>query len=94
MAKKTFKIGEWAKGGIIIAEVNQAKGLIRIECLDYFSKELYFSLEVDEKGSRAFRELDDELHDWTSHYWAEKVMDWIESKSHIERFPTFLAGGL
>lgn len=84
MASKTFKIGEYAQGGIIQAEVKGKK--IAIICRDMFggtNKELDRT-EVQEDESGAQWTLTDKLNEWTTHYYAEKVMDWIKEKSKIK----------
>jgi hypothetical protein len=78
MAKKQFKIGEYAIGGIISVDITGK--VIQVKALDYFSKEVVSSgtgISTDE-GSR--RKLDEYLNDLTSYYHAEKILEWIESK--------------
>lgn len=72
--KKTFKIGEYAIGGIISAEVH-TNGLITIKAKDWNTKDLVSSMTA---GHRA--PLMEVLQDWTSSYYAEKIMDWIDAK--------------
>lgn len=72
MAKKTFKIGEYAKGGIIVAELNKKNQEIRLECLDYQTRELLFTEQSDDRCY-----LMQVLNDWTSSYYADKIMDWL-----------------
>jgi hypothetical protein len=78
MAKKQFKIGEYAVGGIISVEITGK--VIEVKALDYFTKKVVSSgteLSTDE-GAR--RKLDEYLNDLTSFYYAEKILEWIESK--------------
>jgi len=78
MAKKQFKIGEYAIGGIISVDITGK--VIQVKALDYFTKEVVSSgteLSTDE-GSRW--KLDEYLNDLTSYYHAEKILEWIESK--------------
>lgn len=74
MATKTFKIGEYAKGGIIKAEILK-NGKARISCLDYFDKTL-----LDEWEGTGYHALREALEDWTSIYYADQVLEWIKSK--------------
>lgn len=78
MAKKQFKIGESATGGIIAVEVKRQD--IKIEALDYYTKKLVCH--------RTFNQLDfqqnislyveDYLMDLTTCYYAGKIMEWIK----------------
>lgn len=78
MATKTFKIGEYAKGGII--KVIITGKLIQIKALDYYSKEEVSSgsgMTDDYNGeSKVLRYLED----LTTPFYADKVMKWIKSK--------------
>jgi len=82
MATKTFKIGEYAQGGIIQAEVKGKK-------ITIISKEMYGSKKelertsVEENEDNAQWTLTDKLNEWTTHYYAEQVMDWIKANSAI-----------
>jgi hypothetical protein len=78
MAKKQFKIGEYAVGGIISVDITGK--VIQVKALDYFTKEVVSSgtgISTDE-GCRS--KLDEYLNDLTSFYYAEKILEWIESK--------------
>lgn len=90
---KTWKIGEYAKGGIITAQVTESK--VTIICKDWdFStgsrrssdqsgaKEI-FREEVGVKDEGAYRTLSTTLNDWTTSYYAEQVLDWIKANSSI-----------
>ena len=90
MAKKTFKIGEYCKGGIITVEITG-------KTIDVIGKEWDHS-QGSRKGSnqsnaKEFTRLsihadnvDMEqaftiyLNDLTTHYYAEQVLDWIKEK--------------
>lgn len=71
MSKKQFKIGEYAIGGIITAEVFK-DGSVELRALDYATKELV-DMVVDER----LPAIEFALLDWTSFYYAEAIMDWI-----------------
>ena len=95
MAKKTFKIGESCKGGIITVET---KGNI----VDVIAKDWDFS-QGSKKGSNqsnakefdrvtvnlirddADRDMLRFLQDLTSSYYACMVMKWIEEKTELKR---------
>lgn len=74
MAKKTFKIGEYAKGGIIVAEVTK-NNLLILECRDWYTKKLLYLVQVINREQAI-----DTLYDWTSSYYADNIMEWAESK--------------
>lgn len=81
-ATKSFKIGEYAVGGIIRVEI---KGkVILIKALDYNSKEVVKqgSLTTEQQGVES--QIREFLEDLTSHYYAEKIMDWIRSKTELD----------
>ena len=90
MAKKTFKIGERCKGGIITIETKGKKVAVIGKDWDFSqgskkssnqtnAKE-WTRLEVDSTLSGSRRQIDNFLNDLTSSYYADKVMDFIESK--------------
>ena len=96
MAAKTWKIGEYAKGGIITAQATKYKVTIICKEWDYSkgtrrssdqsgAKEL-FREEVGIKDEGAYRTLNDTLNDWTTSYYAEQVLDWIKANSSIQAF--------
>lgn len=86
--KKTWKIGEYCKGGIITAEVKNGKVLIIGKDWDMSagckkssdqSKAKEFTrLELDSAEGDVMPEAFDFLHDLTTHYYASQVMDWIK----------------
>jgi len=81
-ATKNFKIGEYAVGGII--NVQLVGKVVIIKALDYNTKELVEagSTTTDTPGFK--NQIDDYLNKLTSHYYAEKIKDWIEEKSDIK----------
>ena len=91
MATKTFKIGEYCRGGIITVETKGSKVAIigkdwdmsqgtRKSSNQKNAKE-WTRIEVDAtRGSDARREAMDFLWDLTSSYYADEVMKFIESK--------------
>lgn len=92
--KKTWKIGEYCKGGIITAEVTKTKVLIigkdwdmSAGCKkssDQSNAKEFTRLELDRAklSPREMRDLQYEfLNDLTTSYYASQVMDWI--KEHL-----------
>jgi ribosomal protein S1 len=90
MATKTFKIGEYCKGGVITVEI---KGkVISIIGKDwdtsagYTKKSNQSNAKEFTRGtilstdSNAERKMMDFLEDLSTHYYAGEVMDWIRTK--------------
>jgi hypothetical protein len=77
-ATKTFKIGEYAVGGIVI--VNIIGKAIFINFADWNSKEtlLTGSTTSDNLNSRYI--ISEFLNENTSYHWADTILKWIESK--------------
>ena len=93
-ATKTFKIGEYCKGGIITVEITG-------KIITVIGKEWDFSKgskkSSDQSGAKeftrgtvlandreAYRKLYDFLSDLTTHYYAEQVIDWSKTKVKLE----------
>lgn len=91
---KTWKIGEYAKGGVITVEI---KGkVISVIGKDWdFSKGS--SRKSDQSGAKeftrgtilsiqenAYSQLYDFLTDLTTHYYADEIIKWIESKVQLK----------
>jgi hypothetical protein len=85
MATKTWKIGEYCKGGIITVET---KGkVISIIAKDWDTSAGYTkksnqsnAKEFDRTDSNAEGKMIDFLKDLTTHYYADEVMSWIKTK--------------
>jgi hypothetical protein len=95
MASKTFKIGEYAKGGIITIETKGNKVAIIGKDWDYSkgsnrgsdqsgAKE-WTRLEVDAEEFDADRQMTMFLHDLTTSYYTDEIMKWIESKTKLNK---------
>lgn len=84
-ATKSFKIGEYAAGGIIRVEI-KGKAVI-IQALDYNSKEVVQQGTTTTEQQGVESHITNFLNDLTTHYYAEKIMDWIRSK--VELKPTW-----
>jgi hypothetical protein len=76
--KKTFKIGEYALGGIIQVEINGSK--VTLRCKEWDTKEVLFS---ETHRTSDTMEIVHTLNDWTSCYYADKVLDYI--KKSVDR---------
>lgn len=91
MASKTFKIGEYCKGGVITVEASKTKVTIIAKEWDttqgynkgsnQSNAKEWNRLEVSTSSSEAERQLDWFLFDLTTSYYAGQVMDWIKTKT-------------
>ena len=90
MATKTWKLGEYCKGGVITIETTAKKVVVIAKEWD-FSKggnknsdqsaaKEWNRLEVSTTDSDARTKIDWFLFDLTTSYYADEVMNWIESK--------------
>lgn len=70
---KSFKIGEYAVGGII--KVTDKNGYLTIEALDYNTKAKVWGRTFDPDTNGM--DVVDYLNTLTSYYWADKILDWI-----------------
>jgi hypothetical protein len=70
---KSFKIGEYAVGGII--KVTDKNGYITIDALDYNTKAKVKgrTFEPDANGM----EVIEFLHELTSSYHVDKILEWL-----------------
>ena len=94
MAKKTFKLGEVCKGGVITVETKGDEITVIGKEWDYSTGSRKSSnqsnakewtrLEVDAKYSTSRREVDDFLNDLTTSYYSGKILDWIEKDAKVE----------
>ena len=93
MATKTFKIGEYAKGGVITAVATKDKITIIGKEWDYSkgtskgsdqsnAKE-FTRLEVKTNEVNADRNLNNFLYDLTTAYYCDMIMDWVYTKTKI-----------
>jgi|ETNvirnome_2_130_1030620.scaffolds.fasta_scaffold00277_27 hypothetical protein len=89
-ATKTFKIGEYATGGVITANVNGNDLTIIAKDWDFSagsnkgsnqSKAKEFDREtVNCKTDGAQRSISNFLNDLTTSYYADTILDWAETK--------------
>ena len=90
MASKTWKIGEYCAGGILVAETTAKEVRIITKEWDFSkgsrkgsdqsgAKELH-RIEVNLNDTGIERQLSDYLNEQTSSYYAEQVLDWVKTK--------------
>jgi hypothetical protein len=97
MAKKTktWKIGEYAKGGVITVEI-QGKVITVIgkdwdmsqgtrKGSNQSNAKEFTRIEVNVEQRDADRQLSMFLNDLTTSYYTDKLMEWIESKSELDK---------
>jgi predicted nucleotide-binding protein (sugar kinase/HSP70/actin superfamily) len=87
MATKQFKIGEYVVGGII--QVTTNKNQIEINFNDYFSKEKILSETFILTSNTLRSDIMNFIEDNGTHYYADQVMKWIESKVDIKTHSFF-----
>mgnify|MGYP000081191769 CR=1 FL=1 len=93
MATKTFKIGEYAQGGIITAVATKTKITIigkewdtstgYNKGSDQSKAKEFTRLEVATNERNADRKLNEFLCDLSTPYWADTIMDWVYTKTEI-----------
>jgi hypothetical protein len=92
MASKTFKLGEYAKGGVISVIVTKTKVTVigkEWDTSEGYSKSSsqanakeFTRIEVNPKDSDAERKLDFFIHDLTTSYYTDQIMEYI--RKHTE----------
>lgn len=82
MATKQFKIGEYVVGGII--QVTTNKNQIKINFNDYFSKETILTETFNLTSNTLRSDIMNFIEDNGTHYYADQLMKWIESKVDIK----------
>jgi hypothetical protein len=97
MATKTFKIGEYCKGGVITVETTSNKVTVIGKEWDMSqgtgrgsnqSKAKEFSrkqFDISHSPSRAEFDMETELYDLTTSYYADQIMKWIKSKVDLSK---------
>ena len=93
MATKTFKIGEYAKGGVITAIATKTKVTIIAKDWDCSQGTMRGSSQTNAKefdrfemttdDRNAYRKLDDFLCELTTSYYAGQILEWCKSKSDL-----------
>jgi hypothetical protein len=100
MATRTWKIGEYCKGGIITVETTDkvikfigkdwdySKGSRRSS--DQSGAKEFTRKEILINDNNAYREMYDFLTDLTTHYYTTQIIDWLKTKTKVSTF----AGGI
>jgi hypothetical protein len=90
MATKTWKLGEYAKGGIITIETTKTQ--VKVICKEWDSSKGYNKgsdqskakewnrLEVNLASSDAESKVNWFLFDLTTSYYTDVILDWIRTK--------------
>jgi len=96
MATKTWKIGEYCKGGIIT--VNATKTKITIigkewdtskgynKGSDQSNAKEWIRKEFNTNLGNCYRNAYDFLSDLTTHYYADEILKWCETKTEMRNF--------
>ena len=87
-ATKSFKIGEYAVGGIIKVDLNG--NALSIKALDYNSKKEVVGGNFMTNEYDAYWKTLSYLNELTSSYYAHKVMEFIKSKTTINNESGYL----
>jgi hypothetical protein len=93
MASKTFKIGEYARGGVITAETKGNKVTLIAKLWDTSTgynknsnqsnaKEMH-RIEVDATDSEAYWKLFHWASEESTSYWADEILKWVKTKSKL-----------
>lgn len=90
MTTKTFKIGEYCKGGVITVQIIGKVIIIIGKDWDHSAGDRKSSDQSNAKeftratgditDSNIYRKCYEFLSDLTTHYYSEQVIEWIESK--------------
>ena len=96
MAKKTFKIGEYARGGVISVETTKSKVTIINREWDFSKGSTRGSSQsnspeidrvtVNVTNPDARNILMDYLNNLTTSYYADKIMEWIEKSVTFHQY--------
>jgi len=95
MATKTWKLGEICQGGVITTETTAKTVIIIAKEWDTSqgynrgsnqSKAKEFRrLTVNVDDEQAYRKLEQYISELATSYWAEKILEWVMSKSKLEK---------
>jgi hypothetical protein len=90
MATKTWKLGEYAKGGVITIETTKTQ--VKVICKEWDTSKGYSKgsdqsnakewnrLEVNLSSSDAESKVNWFLFDLTTSYYTDVILDWIKTK--------------
>ena len=85
MAQKLFKIGEYAAHGKWKVVVSPAGSVVTLIGIDYQTDK---EVERKEFTNPSHNDLDDFLNEVMSSYWADKLIEYVESIATLKQ-PTF-----
>lgn len=92
MATKTFKIGEYAKGGVITVHTTTKTVTVIGKDWDFSQGSNKSSDQSNAKPfteqkftQREYRKMMDFLCDLTTSYYAEQIAAWVETKLKFDR---------
>jgi hypothetical protein len=96
-ASKTFKIGEYAKGGVITVEVKGKIVTVIGKDWDYSkgsnkgsdqsnAKE-FTRGTIDSTEGNAYNKVSMFVNDLTTSYYTDQILEWIETKVKLNRTP-------
>lgn len=83
---RTFKIGEYAVGGII--KVDIAGDEVIITALDWNTKR---PIQSQQYMSGDINGIDNYLHELTSSYYAGKIMEWLKENMNVSSRPNYFS---
>jgi len=88
MAQKTFKIGEYAIGGIITVRIIDT--IVGINALDWNTKKVVMNntFQVHDFHGCNYSEIDNYLNELTSSYYADRILNWIKLNVKFEFYAT------
>jgi hypothetical protein len=79
MDTKTFKIGEYALGGIIRATIK--KDLVEIQALDWNTKKVVSQRDIYLNTPALYSSIDEYLNELTTSYYAGQILSWIRQSN-------------
>jgi hypothetical protein len=95
MASRTWKIGEYAKGGVITVDAMKTRVSVigkewdmdagSTRGSDQSNAKEFTRLTVNPLDSGAEREVEDFLLDLTTSYYTDEIMKWIRSKTAFDK---------
>jgi hypothetical protein len=80
---KQFKIGEYAKGGIIRVDITKEepdRSLVEVKALDWNTKQTLMADWAETDNSRWQSNIDNTLNEMTTSYYADKIMSYINEQ--------------
>lgn len=81
--QKTWKIGEYCQGGIITIEIKNK--MISVIGKEWDSKKEFTRRTFPSENSTSYYYIQDFLNELTTYFYAEKVLNWIDSKVQLKK---------